>query len=144
MQRRLQALVERMCPRGIGHLDEHVGISRGEPLCAAPPMSNSVELNERPAGGCKLENGLRIEAARVVDERVSRIGDAHDLWDEAVPICEPRRLHMHSAEEPLADRPEPDELERMLAGSGYQERRRTLQGEGRPPGEEPADHPHDP
>ncbi|ATD72757.1 DUF6049 family protein [Gordonia amicalis] len=43
-----------------------------------------------------------------------------------------------------ADRPEPDELERMLAGSGYQERRRTLQGEGRPPGEEPEDHPHDP
>ncbi|WP_419773384.1 DUF6049 family protein [Gordonia alkanivorans] len=43
-----------------------------------------------------------------------------------------------------ADRPEPDELERMLAGSGYQERRRTLQGEGRPPGDEPEDHPHDP
>ncbi|WP_375295787.1 DUF6049 family protein [Gordonia westfalica] len=43
-----------------------------------------------------------------------------------------------------ADRPEPDELERMLAGSGYQERRRTLQGEGRPPGEEPEDPRHDP
>ena len=27
------------------------------------------------------------------------------------------------------DRPEPDELERLLAGSSYQERRRTLQHE---------------
>ncbi|MEY1673033.1 hypothetical protein AB4Z55_02535 [Gordonia sp. ABKF26] len=40
-----------------------------------------------------------------------------------------------------ADRPEPDELERMLAGSGYQERRRTLQSEGRMHGEEPDDDP---
>lgn len=40
-----------------------------------------------------------------------------------------------------ADRPEPDELERMLAGSGYQERRRTLQSEGRTYGEEPGDDP---
>nr|WP_247604035.1 DUF6049 family protein [Gordonia paraffinivorans] len=43
-----------------------------------------------------------------------------------------------------ADRPEPDELERMLAGSGYQERRRTLQGEGAPPGEDAGTEPHDP
>ncbi|WP_457590171.1 DUF6049 family protein [Gordonia aurantiaca] len=43
-----------------------------------------------------------------------------------------------------ADRPEPDELERMLAGSGYQERRRTLQGEGHPPGDESNTDPHDP
>ncbi|MBD0862825.1 hypothetical protein IA539_16670 [Gordonia sp. zg691] len=40
-----------------------------------------------------------------------------------------------------ADRPEPDELERLLAGSGYQERRRTLQSEGRPPVDDVGDEP---
>ncbi|WP_245404082.1 DUF6049 family protein [Gordonia sp. 'Campus'] len=40
-----------------------------------------------------------------------------------------------------ADRPEPDELERMLAGSGYQERRRTLQSEGRMHDEDAGDDP---
>ena len=90
-----------------GHLNQNVGFGRGEPFCAARPVSNSVELSERPSGGCKLENGLRIDATRVVNESIPRVGDAHDLWYEAVPVRESRRLRVHRAHEPLPDRSNP-------------------------------------
>ena len=98
-----------------GHLDENVGFGRGKPFCAARPVPNTVELSERPAGGCKLENGLRIDATRVVDESVPRVGNAHELGNEAVPVCEPRRFGVDGVEKPLPDRPEPDDPDAHLS-----------------------------
>ena len=79
----------------------------------------------------RADAGPRVPARPAAAARVVGPQTARRLWHRFRGQPDPAD----------ADRPEPDELERMLAGSGYQERRRTLQSEGRTYGEEPGDDP---
>jgi hypothetical protein len=88
------------------HLDEHVRVCRSKTFDRAPPMANAGQLTERPRAGHVLEQDPWVEAIGVVDEAVTRIGDAHDRRNESVSPFQPRGVLVKGTKQPLPDGPQ--------------------------------------
>jgi hypothetical protein len=125
------------------HLDEHVRVCRSKTFDRTPPMTNAGQLTERPPAGHVLEQDPWVEAIGVVDEAVTRIGDAHDRRNESVSPFQPRGVLVKGTKQPLPDGPQSHDphahvLHRttgptVLVPKLLRRRSRSFETAGRPP-----------